>query len=178
MVMMAADLYWAHMEAQGNRDIAMRFEMLDAKLRTKYQEGAVQATEQGWTRQTAVEVLEGRRKTEDTRSPGQKRYESAAVGASPEDMRGPGLFESTAERVPWGKLQEWEQQSWEQSALPTDGAIRVTLDQWYEDREDPFRLLLERNLREIRDGYGWKVVDREGAMRRMFAVAERLATGV
>jgi len=116
--------------------------------------------------------------TEDTRSSGQKRYEAAAVGASPEDMRGPGLFESTAERVPWEKRKEWEQQSWEQSALPTDTAIRVILDQWYEDREDPFRLLLERNLREIRDGYGWKVLDRQEAMRRMFAVAKRLATGV
>jgi len=63
MVMTAADLYWAHMEAQGNRDIARIYEILSPELRTKYQEGAVQATEQGWTRQTAVEVLEGRRKT-------------------------------------------------------------------------------------------------------------------
>ncbi len=115
--------------------------------------------------------------SEDTRSPGQRRYESAAAWSCPQDMRLPGLFEPQTEKVPWGKLSTKTQLEWAQAALPTNGCIFVILDQWYEDREAPFRLLMERNLREIRDGDAWAVLDKEEAMRKMFAVAKSLAAG-
>lgn len=63
LMMTAADLYWAHMEALGHRDIARVFQLLAPELRAKYHDGAVQANEQGWTKKTAVEVLCGRRKS-------------------------------------------------------------------------------------------------------------------
>lgn len=123
----AVDLYWAHMEAQGNRDIARLFQHLNSALRAKYQEGAVQATEQGWSMATAVEVLEGRRKTlvlEEGKSFGELAYE-----AWWSRRRRGALGGEVA--CPWRKMPGEEKGDWERAGL----AARAAGDN-PEDREE------------------------------------------
>lgn len=123
-MMTAADLYWAHMEAQGNRDIARVFQLLGPSLRAKYQEGAVEANEQGWTKKTTVEVLEERRKTvvegRDAAEAKAKSFGELAYEAWWWRRRNRAVGGEVA--CPWKKMQPAEQGDWERAGLAARAA--------------------------------------------------------